>query len=103
MCDMQDERSSIWRSILNWVRSCCPLWKAYGQLGAGFPVEEPADKTVIVYVTDQSERWRSKQWTLPSPIRAVVFMGEEYPGHEISDVHISHNSVHVYIRRRNAA
>lgn len=124
MCIVQTE-GNVFSRILNWVRDRCPLWQTLREvdeveamkLGEHSSPERlawiqqvvdeskvadgTASKAVIVYVTDQSDGWNSKEWVLPTPLRPVLFISEQYPEYEIRDVHVTHNSVHIYIRRVN--
>lgn len=63
--------------------------------------DSTAARQVLVYVTDQNDRWKSKVFAMPKPSEPFLNIWAEYPEHEIVDVHITTDSVHIYIRRVN--
>ena len=94
MCIVQTERTGLSR-ILSWLRDRYLLWEGLAE------PERPAPPLTIIYVVDQSNRWRTHQFLSPNEYGRAFVTADLYPEHEIRDVHVTHNAVHIYLRRKN--
>ena len=53
-----------------------------------------------IYVTDQDNHWEGKRFSFPTKDEEWLYIAQMFPGYEITDVHITDISVHVYIKKR---
>lgn len=93
MCDMQTEKPSLTRQFLEWVRSYCPLWRA-----CAAPVQEEK----YVRICDISGPWKDLS-RRPLCEKGWRYITDEYPEHEVVDVHLTDWAVHIYIQRKDGA